>query len=232
MTGVQTCALPISHNISRNNYEAIATDFTKGKVDIFMGGGLNNFTKRKDSTDLTVILKEKGYTVVTTPEELRKVTSGKVAGLFSGSHMPYALEGRPISLAEMTRKAIEILSKNEKGFFLIVEGSMVDWASHDGLTADIIAETIDMDQAVGEALAFATSHDNTLVIVTADHETGGMALTGGNLAERTVEARYPTDGHTAVMVPIFSSGAGAHKFGGVMENTEIFERMIRALGIK
>jgi len=142
------------------------------------------------------------------------------------------LEGRPISLAAMTRKAIEILSKNEKGFFLIVEGSMIDWAAHDGRTADIAAETIDMDQAVGEALAFAAKNDNTLVIVTADHETGGMALTRGSLTDRTVEAKYPTTGHTGVMVPVFASGAGAGKFGGVMENTEIFERMIRALGIK
>lgn len=234
-TSAVTHATPasfVAHNISRNNYEAIAADFANGKIDLFMGGGLNNFTKRKDGIDLTTILREKGYAIVTTADELSKVTSGKVAGLFSESHMPYASEGRPISLAVMTRKSIEILSKNEKGFFLMVEGSMIDWAAHDGLTEGIISETLDMDEAVGEALAFAKTHDNTLVIVTSDHETGGMALAGGSLKDRTVEARYPTGEHTAVMVPVFSSGAGADKFGGVMENTELFERIIRALGIK
>lgn len=222
----------VAHNISRNNYEEIATDFTAGKIDLFMGGGLNNFTLRKDSADLTVKLKEMGYSVVTNPDELVNITSGKLAGLFYPGHMPKASEGRSISLSLMTRKALEILSKNEKGFFLMIESSMIDWAGHDGDTEYNVSETLDMDEAVGEALDFASKNGNTLVIVTSDHETGGMALTGGNLHERKVSATFATTGHTATMVPVFSSGPGANKFGGVMENTEIFERMIMALGIK
>lgn len=222
----------VAHNISRNNYEEIAADFTKGTIDLFMGGGLNNFTLRKDSADLTIKLKEMGYSVVTNPDELAGITSGKLAGLFYPGHMPKASEGRSISLSMMTRKALEILSNNEKGFFLMVEGSMIDWAGHDGDTDYNVNETLDLDEAVGEALAFALKNGNTLVVVTSDHETGGMALTGGNLRERRVEATFPTTGHTATMVPVFASGPGAVKFGGVMENTEIFERMIMALGIK
>lgn len=222
----------VAHNISRNNYEEIAVDFTKGKIDLFMGGGLNNFTSRADSADLTVKLKEMGYSVVTNPEELAGITSGKLAGLFYPGHMPKASEGRSISLSLMTRKALEILSKNENGFFLMVEASMIDWAGHDGDTDYNVSETLDLDEAVGEALAFALKSGNTLVVVTADHETGGMALTGGNLRERKVSATFATSNHTATMVPVFSSGPGAEKFGGVMENTEIFERMIMALGIK
>jgi len=89
-----------------------------------------------------------------------------------------------------------------------------------------------MDEAVGEAIAFAAADGNTLVIVTADHETGGLALTGGDLKERLVVAAWTTTGHTATMVPVFAYGAGAEKFGGIMENTELFERMIMGLGIK
>jgi alkaline phosphatase len=222
----------VAHNKTRGNHEEIAHDFTKGKIDLFMGGGLKYFASRKDSADLTFKLKEMGYTVVTNPDSLATITTGKLAGLFYPGHMPLKSEGRSISLSLMTRKAIEILSKNEKGFFLMVEGSLVDFAGHDGDTDNIVSEILDLDEAVGEALAFATKSGNTLVVVTADHETGGMALTGGNLRERRVSATFATNDHTASMVPVFASGPGATKFGGVMENTEIFERMIMALGIK
>lgn len=222
----------VAHNISRGNHEEIANDFTTGKIDLFMGGGLNYFTQRKDSADLTVKLKEIGYSVVTNPDELAGITSDKLAGLFYPRHMPKLSEGRSISLSLMTRKAIEILSKNEKGFFLMVEGALIDFAGHDGDADNIVRELLEMDEAVGEALDFASKKGKTLVIVTSDHETGGMALTGGNLHERRVTATFASTDHTGVMVPVFASGPGATKFGGVMENTEIFERMIMALGIK
>jgi len=227
-----TPAAFVAHNISRNNHEEIAIDFTKGTVDIFMGGGLRYFTERKDSADLIGTLKQNGYEIVTSLEELNSTKSSRFAGLFAGSDMPYAIEGRPVSLAIMTRKAISVLSKNEKGFFLMVEGSLIDYSAHDADTQGVISEILDMDEAVGEALSFASGNRNTLVIVTADHEAGGMALTDGNLNDRSVVAEFATEGHTAIMVPVFTAGAGSEKFNGVMENTEIFERMMRALGIK
>lgn len=234
-TSAVTHATPasfVAHVAARSSYEDIAEFFLNGAADVFMGGGFNHFANRSDSVNLLDKLREKGYTVVTSGGELPDVKSEKLAGLFYPEHMPKVSEGRTVSLAAMTKKAIEILSENEKGFFLIVEGSMIDWAGHDSDTDYAVAETIDLDDAVGEALAFAKSNGNTLVILTADHETGGMALTGGSLAERRVRAEWPTTGHTAVMVPVLSFGAGSEKFGGIMENTEIFERMIWALGIK
>lgn len=222
----------IAHVASRNSYEDIANFFVNGVVDVFLGGGLNHFSNRSDSVDLVAKLKSDGYTVAVTAEELSEITSGRVAGLFSSGHMPPASEGRPVSLAAMTKKAIELLSANEKGFFLMVEASMIDWAGHDSDTDYSNHETVDLDAAIGEAIAFAMSDGNTLVIVTSDHETGGMALTGGSLEQRTVQAKWPTTGHTAVMVPVFACGAGANKFGGIMENTELFERMVMGLGIK
>ena len=227
-----TPAAFVAHVPSRYDYEDIALYYLNGHIDVFMGGGLRNFTRRSDSLNLLDKLRESGYTVVTTPEELNRVNSGRLAGIFYSNHMPKVSEGRSISLSEMTRKAIEILSQNEKGFFLMVEGALIDFAGHDNDTENTIIETLDMDEAVGEAISFAASSGNTLVIVTGDHETGGMALTGGDLKERRVEAAWPTTGHTATMVPLFAFGAGAEKFGGVMENTELFERMIMGLGIK
>jgi alkaline phosphatase len=227
-----TPAAFVAHVISRNNQEDIAAFFLDGSVDVFMGGGLRFFNDRRDGLNLVDSLNSKGFEVVTSPEELAMISKGKVAGLFYDNHMPAAGEGRSISLAEMTKKAIEILSENEKGFFLMVEGSMIDWAGHDNDTEYMLQETRDFDEAVGEALAFAAADGNTLVIATADHETGGMTLTGGNLNERIVTASWSTTGHTAAMVPVFAYGAGAEKFGGIMENTELFERMIMGLGIK
>jgi alkaline phosphatase len=234
-TAMITHATPaafVAHNISRRNYEEIAVDFVNSKVDLFMGGGLDNFTKRKDSVDLVLKLKEKGFQVVTTPEEMIRVESGRLAGLFNNKEMPTVQDGRPVSLAAMTKKAIEMLSKNDKGFFLMVEGALIDYAGHDGDAEYLNSEMLDMDQAIGEALHFASQNKETLVIVTSDHETGGMAITGGNPAERTITVEWATTGHTATMVPIFAAGPGATRFGGVMENTEIFERMVMSLGIK
>jgi len=234
-TSTVTHATPasfVAHVASRSSYEEIAEFYLKGTIDLFMGGGFDHFGNRSDSIDLVKKLKEEGFTVVTSPDELKGVRKGRVAGLFYPDHMPKASEGRSVSLAEMTRKAIEVLSENNKGFFLMVEGSMIDWAGHDSDTDYAVAETLDIDAALGEAMAFAKSDGNTLVILTSDHETGGMALTGGSIAERRVRAEWPTTGHTAVMVPVLSCGAGSEKFGGIMENTELFERMIWALGIK
>lgn len=222
----------VAHVPSRYDYEDIALHYLNGHIDVFMGGGLRNFTMRSDSLNLLDRLRNDGYFVATSPEELEEVRSGRLAGMFSDGHMPKLSEGRSVSLAEMTKKAIELLSQNEKGFFLMVEGAQIDFAGHDNDTDYIILETLDMDEAVGEAIAFAADNGNTLVIVTADHETGGMALTGGDLKERQVVAAWPTTGHTATMVPVFAYGAGADKFGGIMENTELFERMIMGLGIK
>jgi alkaline phosphatase len=221
----------VAHVVSRNSYEEIAKFFLNGTVDVFMGGGREYFNDRSDSINLLDRLSDAGYQVIADPAEMKSIKKGKVAALFYDGHMPRVTDGRSVSLSEMTRKAIDLLAKNDRGFFLMVEGSMIDWGGHDNDTDYITSETLDMDEAIGEALAFAAADGNTLVIVTADHETGGMALIGGNLQRRTIRAEYPTTDHTAIMVPVFASGPGAEKFSGIMENTELFERMTFALGI-
>ena len=222
----------VAHVPSRYLYEDIALYYLNGNVDVFMGGGLRNFAMRSDSINLLDKLRSDGFSVATSPEEMNEVKTGRLAGLFYNNHMPKVSDGRSISLAEMTKKALELLSQNEKGFFLMVEAALIDFAGHDNDTEYTILETIDFDEAVGEALAFAAADGNTLVIVTSDHEAGGMALTGGDLKERRVDAIWSTTGHTATMVPVFAYGAGAEKFGGIMDNIELFERMIMGLGIK
>ena len=133
-------------------------------------------------------------------------------------------------LPDATEKAIDVLKNNENGFFLMVEGSMIDWGGHDNNTTYIVEETLDFDRAIGKALEFASSNKETLVVITADHETGGMTITGGDIEKGEVTGKYTTKGHTAVMVPVFAYGAGAEKFTGVYKNTEVFDKIKEAFG--
>ena len=112
----------------------------------------------------------------------------------------------------------------------MAEGSQIDWACHDNDTNDIILEVLDFDKAVGKALEFAVQDKNTLLIVTADHETGGIALTGGNFREGTVEMSFACHDHTGIPVPVFAYGPGAENFAGFYENTEIFRKMMQCFG--
>lgn len=223
----------VAHNAGRGNYEDIAADFLKGTADVFIGGGEDHFRKREDGRDLTIPLKEQGYDVVYTLEDLKKSDSPKIAGLLAKEHMPTAAEGRMGILAEMTRKAIEILSKDKDGFFMMVEGSMIDWGAHAKDFNYTVSEVIDLDMAVKVAKDFAEKDGKTLVVVTADHETGGLTLPGGNRAQKTVIPGFiPSGSHTAVMVPIFSYGPGAEKFSGIHDNTFFMNQFLELLNIK
>jgi len=124
-----------------------------------------------------------------------------------------------------------VLSKDNDGFFLMVEGSQIDWGGHDMDIDYTTSEVIDFNDAVEHALAFAKQNKETLVIVTADHECGGLAIVGGSLEDQTVEEAFPTDYHTAVMVPVFAYGPGAEEFQGIYENTDIFKKMMQQLGL-
>ena len=218
----------IAHQPDRGMYEEIAADFLNTEIDVFIGGGLDHFTKRKDGRNLAEELQNKGYQVESDMNNIKKVKSGKLVGLTAGIHNG-RIEERGDMLPVATKTALNILSNNEKGFFLMVEGSQIDWGGHAASTVYIVEDMLDFDQVVGQALAFAAKDKETLVIVTSDHETGGMALTGGSMKDGVVKGAYPTNGHTGVMVPIFSYGPGAEEFLGIMENTEIYTKMKKLL---
>ncbi len=218
----------IAHQPDRGMYEEIAADFLNTDIDVFIGGGLDHFTKRQDGRNLVEELQEKGYKVETDIKAIKKTKSGKLAGLTAAVHNG-RINDREDMLPVATNTALEILSNNEDGFFLMVEGSQIDWGGHASSTVYIVEDMLDFDKVVGQALAFAAKDKETLVIVTADHETGGMAITGGSIKDGVVKAEYPTKGHTGVMVPIFSYGPGAEEFTGIIENTDIYTKMKRLL---
>ena len=120
--------------------------------------------------------------------------------------------------------------KNENGFFLMVEGSQIDWGGHLKNTNYSLSEAIDFDNVAGKILDFAGADGETLVIITADHETGGLTLVDGNMQKGTVKEKYTTFNHTGVWVSVFASGPGAEEFTGIMQNTDIFRKMIMLYG--
>jgi alkaline phosphatase len=208
--------------------EEIAADFLNTDIDVFIGGGKQFFTTRGDGQDLTKELQEKGYTIAFSMEEVAKVTDGKLAALTADNANPKYSEGRGDMLPNATAKALELLSKNEEGFFLMVEGSQIDWGGHANDIQYVVDEMLDFDRAIAKALEFAAKDKHTLVVVTADHETGGLTLNGGNIQNGEVEAAFTTGGHTAVTVPVFAFGAGATAFQGFYENTAIFKKFLDA----
>lgn len=217
----------VAHSVSRNNYEDIAKYFISDELDVFIGGGMDDFDKREDSRSLIPDLENKGFQIARTSEELNEIHSGKIAALLSSGHIDkYPARGE--FLPESTQKALEILSQNKSGFFLMVEGSQIDWGGHDNDLGYIVEEMLDFDRTIGEVLKFAEKDGHTLVIITADHETGGLSVHDGNLAEGSVEGRFTTGSHSSVMVPVFAYGPGADAFIGIYENTDVFEKMMKA----
>ncbi len=220
----------IAHQPSRSMYEAIASDFLKTDIDVFIGGGYKHFTEREDGRNLVAELKEKGYTVLQDLDKISSVKSGKLAGLTAYEHNGRVSERKDM-LPVATRTAINILDNNNAGFFMMVEGSQIDWGSHQNNTIYIVEEMLDFDRTIGKVLDFASKDKETLVVITADHETGGFAMNGGDMSKGIVRGGFTTGGHTAVMVPVFAYGPGSENFSGIMENTDVPKKIMSLLGL-
>ena len=174
-----------SHVVSRKDYDSISEQQVYQGVDVVLGSGSLYFSEegRSDGEDLIDEIKKRGYDYFTTPEAMRNTTASKLFGMFAPKDMSYEFDRNPEeqpSLAEMTKKAIETLNKNEKGFFLLVEGSKVDWAAHANDPIGVISDTLAYDDAVKVALDFAKSDGNTVVISTSDHGNGGISIGNQN----------------------------------------------------
>lgn len=225
-----TPAAFLAHRASRKEQEAIALDVASSGADVLAGGGRCFFTSRPDRRYLLGELAARGYAVVEDPARLASAPPGRLAALLAEGDLPPETKGRGDLLRAAVSAALERLSGG-KGFVLVVEGSQVDFAAHDGDGRGVTAEVVDLDRTVARVLDFAERDGGTLVVLTADHDTGGLAVTGGSLEERSVETGFVTKGHTATMVPVFAFGPGSASFAGIHENSEIGERLRAALGL-
>lgn len=225
-TTVITHATPAAfaaHVPNRNNYSEIASDYFNILPNVLFGGtgdgyGINS-----------LIAAQAGYMVVNDRETLFSLDTEKasmVSGQFGEGHMPYEYDeftGTNLPhLSEMTEKALAILDNNTFGFFLMVEGGRIDQAGHISNIERNVFETIAFSEAVGRAIEWAEARTDTLIIVTADHETGGLGIIENNGIGNFPTVFWKTTSHTDAKVPIFAKGFNAHLVNGVMENTEVF----------
>jgi alkaline phosphatase len=235
---VVTCNLPdatpsvfCANNIDRNREEEIAADYLDCNVDYIFGAGRERFNKRHDRRDLLNEMKQKGYQVCTTWEETSKIKEGKVFSVPSEGQLEMARERGEI-FAKAALHAIGLLSRNRKGFFAMLEGSRIDDCGHSNNLPRLVEELFDFDQSVGKVMKWAEKDGQTLVIVLADHETGGLTLLDGDLKTGSVTGHFSTNGHSGIAVPVYAYGPGAENFTGIYENTEIFHKIVKLLKLK
>lgn len=227
-----------SHVNSREEESDIAAQMFENRVNVMLGGGRQYWVpssekggKSKGARNLINEASEAGYTVVKDLAELSKVEGAYVLGLFQMGALNTS--GEEPSLPQMTREALRILGSNKlsgnKGFFMMVEGSQIDWACHANNAEYCVKQTLLFDLAVKEAMEFALADGHTLVIVTADHETGGLALEESSAGKPV--AKWQSKGHSSTPVPLFAFGPGADKFSTVKDNTEVPQTIAKLLDI-
>lgn len=195
-----------AHVASRKNTAKIAAHLCESGVDVVVGGGAAAFSE----------------------QQMQQLNAGEDAlvVLAAPGDCAYAAQ-RGDFLAEHTRKALEALEPAPNGFFLMIEGSKIDSASHEADLRRAVEETLDFDKALGEVLRWMQQHPDTLLVVTADHQTGGLVIHDGSVKEGKVKATFATTAHTGVAVPVYAAGCGAADFTGVLDNTQIPHKILQ-----
>jgi alkaline phosphatase len=231
-----TPAAFIAHQKYRNLYEQIAEDFLDTEIDLFIGGGKRYFDRRNiDERNLIKELEAKNYVV---KNYFNNNLSSKIMNpeknfaFFTADNHPLSkTQGRDY-LPKAAKLSVDFLKKrSKKGFFLMLEGSQIDWAGHSNEPMQLIDELSDFNETIGVILEFALRDKETLVIVTGDHETGGLAINDGSKFKR-LKLGFTSNDHTATMIPVFAIGPQAELFRGIYENTAIHEKMKIALDLE
>ena len=208
---------------SRYQYDEIASQLSKSNINFFVGGGEKYFNDRVDGRNL--INEMDDYFFANSLESFKNINSNKIGYLTYYDEPVGKHEGREPSLEDIAQITIQKLKSFDNPFFLLVEGSQIDWGGHDNDSEHLISEMLEFDKTIETVFNFANKDKNTLVVITADHETGGAAIVDGNLEESFVKIKYVSGDHTATMVPIFSLGPYSSLFKGVYDNTEIFDKL-------
>ncbi|MFV0248582.1 MAG: alkaline phosphatase [Tenacibaculum sp.] len=221
ITGATPAAF-YAHQGERDDTENIKTDLVKSKLNLFMGGGKSDFSNTVLSSN---------FNIVSRLEDISENPKSKIAYFFSEKEVPSMLEGRKNLLARATQEALNYMSSKGQPFFLLIESSYIDYFGHFNIPKGITEEGIDFDRAISKALKFADTNSETLVVITADHETGGFSIPQGDIKKGIVEGSFTTDDHTGGMIPIFCYGPQSNNFQGVYQNTEVFHKILESLNI-
>lgn len=216
----------------RKMFDTLSDQFSHTPFEVMIGGGLHEFLpeNRKDGKHPLDTLVQRGYEVAYSLDALRKAQSNKLVALVSEPFYTERASVRGPLLQVGVEKALNILTQNKEGFAMMIEGSQIDWACHSNDAEHMAEEMADFEKMLQIVLDFAERDGNTLVVVTADHETGGLVLLNGDIEKGTNECKYMTGDHSGVMVPVFAYGPGAEQFSGIQNNTEIFAKLFKAMG--
>jgi alkaline phosphatase len=220
-----------AHQSERTMSSEIAEDLLKSKVSILLGSNRNAFLKNKD-TQLISKLEKEGFQLNSSVAEFSRKDSGKQLVLVEDSVTRSVLKGRGDFLKTSLLHTIEMLSKNPKGFFIMAEAAQIDYGGHANDLPYVVTEMHDFDKTIAAALKFADEDGETLVVITADHETGGLTLLDASAAHGEITGSFSTNDHTNIMVPVFAYGPQSGRFKGVYQNTEIFHKILKVLKYK
>ena len=215
-----------AHRISRNMFDGILDDLPDSKLTLFAGGSREKVNSTRP--ELWDELQKAGYTVVSDHSDCAAIDAPKLGILPPAARTASIKENRGDFLPATTAFALPYLaSKSSKGFFIMIEGARIDKSSHNMDFSTSIRETLDFDLAVEAAIRFAEKEGNTLVIISADHETGGLSMgTRGDITKGEVEGFFRSGVHSPVMVPLFAYGPHADMFTGIQENNEVSEKIL------
>jgi len=215
-----------AHVVSRKEYENIALQMSTSVVDYFIGGGKKHFNDREENRNL--IKEMSTYDIVSSLSRFDKSTASKIGHFTNRDEPNRILDGR-LPLKDAVQSVLNKFDRDQKPFFMMVEGSQIDWGGHSNEIEYVISEFNDFDAAIQTVLDYTLKHPNTLVVVTADHETGGLTIPKGDIKKMRPSVEFSTVGHTASMVPVFAKGPAADTFSGIYDNTLIFNKMLDVL---
>lgn len=218
------------HNIDRENDYEIVADYVNCRADYVVGGGGLKFVNRPDGRNIYKELEQKGYQIAKSWEECLKLKDGKIFAVTDSFDTPKPKD-RGDRLAQSSLKGMNLLNKNDKGFFMMIEGSQLDDYGHFNDLEMLMQETLDFDRTIGEVFKWAAEDGETLIVITADHETGGLTLLGGDKEKGEIQCKFSTTSHSGVMVPVYAFGPGAENFTGIYENTAIFDKIKKLLNL-
>ncbi len=222
-----------AHVASRKSQDDIAEFLLENNCDIAIGGGTKFITNRKDKVNLTELLQRNGFLVKTdTTNDFTPINAQKFVYTLAYDGMKKKLDGRNDFLKRASINAIEQLNKNKNGYMVMIEGSQIDWGGHDNDYNYMKTELYDLNETINAVLDYAEKQGDVLVVVTADHETGGLTLLENKENKKLFKINYSTGGHSGIMVPVFAFGPGAEMFGGIYENTEIHFKFKKILGLE
>jgi alkaline phosphatase len=221
-----TPAVFYAHQSERANTLAIANDMVSTPIDILLGSGYKDFWPKVNGKSPLDKLKERGYSIIRNFDEFLKSPSQKIVALMDDSVTRPKMEGRGNYLPQAFNKVTTTFKNNPEGFFMMIEGSQIDHGGHNNNLKQVVTENSDFDRVVGDALRFADEDGETLVIITADHETGGLTLLDGNIANGYVWGDFSTNDHTGTPVPVFAYGPHSGDFRGAYPNTAIFDKLL------